>query len=149
MRISIDLNDNQSWLNWGNLVEHWINNPQDRPIDVAGLNDQLAKNDVFADAKNRVHAKAPGSDTRMVQIQDYLDDPSNDVPLLIMLPNIALLNAPPQNAALQNVTSGPYPLPLFYDSAYEPPRMRANLSPGEFKDFQTRRIGEYVIQECQ
>jgi len=48
---------------------------------------------------------------------------------------------------LQTVTSGPYPLPLFYDTAYAG-AARANLSAQESRDFAIRRIGEYTVNEC-
>jgi hypothetical protein len=48
---------------------------------------------------------------------------------------------------LQTVTSGPYPLPLFYDIAYAG-AARANLSPQESRDFAFRRIGEYTVNQC-
>lgn len=132
MRIQIQ-DDNQNWLNWGQLVLAWIRKTQQRPVTVAQLKAQLAKNDV--------NAIVQGADERVVAIQDYPDNPDDD-PLLIMLPTQAMLDD-----RLKIVTSGPYPLWLFYDIAYAG-AARANLSPQESQDFAARRIGEYTVQEC-
>lgn len=132
MRIQIQ-DDNQNWLNWGQLVLAWIRKTQPRPITVAELKTQLSKNGVTAIVQ--------GADQRVVAIQDYPDDPVDD-PLMIMLPTEAMLDE-----RLKTVTSGPYPLALFYDIAYGG-AARANLSPQESLDFAYRRVGEYTVEEC-
>jgi hypothetical protein len=132
MRIQIQ-DDNQNWLNWGQLVMAWITNVQPRPITVAELKTQLSQ--------KQVKAIVQGADERVVAIQDYPDNPDDD-PLVIMLPTKAMLDD-----RLKIVTSGPYPLPLFYDIAYAG-AARANLAPQESQDFAARRIGEYAVQEC-
>src|SRR5579871_507662 len=131
MRIQIQ-DDNQNWLNWGQLVRAWIFDSQSRPTTVAELRAQLTKNDVTAIVQ--------GADQRVVAIQDCVDSPSD--PLVIMIPTIEMLNE-----KLQTVTSGPYPLPLFYDICYGG-APRANLSPQESQNFALRRIGEYTVNEC-
>jgi hypothetical protein len=131
MRIQIQ-DDNQNWLNWGQLVLAWISNAQSRPTTVAELKAQLTKNDVAAIVQ--------GADQRVVAVQDYDDSP--DAPLVIMIPTAQMLKD-----KLQTVTSGPYPLPLFYDIAYGG-AARANLSPQESQNFAARRIGEYTVNEC-
>jgi hypothetical protein len=76
----------------------------------------------------------------VVAILDYSDAPSD--PLMIVIPTAAMLAE-----KLGTVSSGPYPLPLFYDIAYAG-APRANLSPQESQAFAIRRVGEYTVNEC-
>jgi hypothetical protein len=131
MRIQIE-DDNQNWLNWGQLVRTWILGTQSRPTTVAELKAQLTKYGVTAIVQ--------GADQRVVAIQDYVDSPAD--PLVIMIPTLAMLDD-----KLKTVTFGPYPLPLFYDTMYVG-AVRANLSPEESQKFALRRIGEYTVNEC-
>jgi hypothetical protein len=131
MRIEID-NDNQNWLNWGNLVLTWIRNPKgSRPHNVGDLNRQLRD--------NHIEAKVDGPDTRPVEFWDYSD---NDTPLRVALPNERMLDA-----RLKTVDHGQYPLPMFYNIAFAG-ATRADLSPEESLKFAARRIGEYSVNEC-
>jgi hypothetical protein len=132
MRIQIK-DDNQNWLNWGQLVLTWISDPQSRPTTVAELKAQLRDNSVTA--------LVQGADQRVVAIQDYVDNP-DVAPLVIMIPTKEMLDD-----KLRTVTSGPYPLPLFYDIAYKG-AARASLSSQESQNFAFRRIGEYTVNEC-
>jgi hypothetical protein len=130
MRIHI-VDDNENWLNWGNLVQAWIRNTKTRPGNVGDLRRQLAD--------NKVNADVDGPDTKPVEFWDY---PDNNTPLRIALPTQAMLDA-----RLHHVTSGHYPLPLFYDIAFGG-ATRAFLSPEESLKFAARRIGEYSVNEC-
>jgi hypothetical protein len=133
MRVKID-DDNQNWLNWGNLVQKWIDDPTTRPNTVGQLRGQLVD--------NYIHGTVLGDDTRFVQIQSYDDDP--DETLQIMVPSVTA-----RNAKLGTVVPGPYTqnMPLFYDIAYGG-AARVNLSQQEALNFAIRRIGEYSVNEC-
>jgi hypothetical protein len=130
MRINIQ-DDNQNWLNWGNLVNRWIDGAQ-TPTTVLELKQQLSDNHVVATVL--------GADNRVVSVESYDDDPTQA--LVIMIPTKGM-----RDAKLSPITSGPYPLPLFYDAAYAG-AARANLSAQEAHDLAIRRIGEYTINEC-
>jgi hypothetical protein len=130
MRIEIH-NDNQNWLNWGNLVLTWIRDPKTRPNNVGELNTQLDKNNVTA--------KVGGPDSKPVLFWDY---PDNNDPIQIALPTKAMLEE-----RLQTVHPGAYPLPHFYDIAFAG-APRAQLSGPVSLEFAARRIGEYSVNEC-
>lgn len=130
MRIHIQ-DDNQNWLNWGNLVNSWINGAS-TPTTVLELKTLLRVNNVIATVE--------GADDRKVSVRSYDDDPTQA--LVIAIPTSAM-----RNAKMSTVTSGPYPLPLFYNIAYAG-ASRANLSAQESHDFAIRRIGEYTVNEC-
>jgi hypothetical protein len=131
MRIQIQ-DDNQNWLNWGNIVFAWIQKTQSRPNSVGELKQQLTAAAVVA--------TVDGPDQRVVAVLDYSDAPTD--PLMIVIPTAKMLAE-----KLKTVTSGPYPLPLFYDIAYAG-APRANLSPKESQAFAIRRVGEYTVNEC-
>jgi hypothetical protein len=130
MRIDIK-DDNENWLNWGTLVRDWVKG-KPRPTTVKDLKAQLAEASVIA--------AVDGPDDRVVTILDYAEGPGN--PLVIMIPTAAMLQG-----KLATVTSGRYPLPLFYDIAFGG-AARANLSAQESLNFALRRIGEYTVNEC-
>jgi hypothetical protein len=130
MRIQI-ADNNENWLNWGNLVQAWIRKTKTRPGNVGDLKKQLAD--------NQVNANVEGPDTKPVVFWDY---PDNNTPLRIALPTEAMLDA-----RLQTVRPGAYPLPLFYDIAFGGAN-RASLSSEESLKFAARRIGEYSVNEC-
>lgn len=131
MRIQIQ-DDNQNWLNWGMLVRSWILDTTRRPTNVGELKSQLTKYSVIA--------AVAGADQRAVAIESYDNNPH--APLEIVIPTVEMLND-----KLKTVTSGRYPLPLFYDIAFAG-AARASLSPQESLDFALRRIGEYTVNEC-
>jgi hypothetical protein len=132
MRVDIQ-NDNQNWLNWGKLIQTWIDDAAARPINVGQLRDQLSRNSVVA--------TVAGEDKRNVLIQSY--DASPEGPLVLMIPTPEM-----RDAKLGTVGAGPYHnLPLFYDIAYAG-APRAYLSEPEARDFALRRIGEYTVNEC-
>jgi hypothetical protein len=134
MRVDIK-NDNQNWLNWGNLVQIWIDNDKMRPTTIRALKDQLTEYSVVA--------AVDGADGREVLVYVYSDSAS--APLMIAIPSPTM-----RNAKLGMVTAGPYPytvMPSFYDIAYGG-AARVNLSTQESRDFAVRRIGEYSVNEC-
>jgi hypothetical protein len=132
MRVKI-YDDNQNWLNWGNLVQKWVDSPTSRPNTVGELRGQLTD--------NKVQGEVAGDDKRLVSIQSYTDDPKG--PLYIMVPSVDA-----RNAKLSTVGPGPYVnMPLFYNIAYAG-APRANLSQQEALNFAIRRIGEYTVNEC-
>lgn len=130
MRIEIK-DDNENWLNWGKLVNLWIDQPEKRPTKVKGLREQLDAHDVCANVE--------GNDDRNVVIQSYV---GSDDPLLMMLPNKKM-----RDDRLATVKPGPYQLPLFYDICFGGAK-RVPLSQQEANDFAFRRIGEYSVNEC-
>lgn len=132
MRIEI-ANDNQNWLNWGALVQIWIEDADARPNTVAELKAQMHTHNVVATIAS--------PDTRGVQVRSYFDAPTD--PLLIMLPTRQM-----RDDKLATVKPGPYNvMPLFYDIAFGG-APRVSLSPQEALDFASRRIGEYSVNEC-
>jgi hypothetical protein len=131
MRVQIH-DDNENWVRWGNLVQAWIRQTKAHPISVGELKKQLRDNDI--------EATVEGPDSRPVEIMQYPGSPPAS--LVIMLPTAEMLDA-----RLQSVTSGRYPLPLFYDIAFAGAN-RANLSPEESLKLAARRIGEYSVNEC-
>jgi hypothetical protein len=132
MRVKI-YDDNQNWLNWGNLIQKWIDDPTKRPNTVGQLKGQLAD--------NKIQGDVAGEDTRFVSIQSYTDDPGET--LVIMVPS-----KDARDAKLSTVGPGPYVnMPLFYNIAYGG-AARANLSQQEALNFAIRRIGEYSVNEC-
>jgi hypothetical protein len=135
MRVEIT-NDNQNWLNWGKLVNLWIERSIPRPETVGELRQQLITHEVDATVQ--------GKDERSVVIDDYVAE--EDDPLVIMLPNRQMRDKRMTEDVQPNVP-GPYPLPLFYDIVYGG-APRVALSSQEKIDFALRRIGEYTINEC-
>jgi hypothetical protein len=133
MRIKVK-DDNQNWLNWGNLVQTWIDDEESRPTSVGELRDQLAAKGIDADCL--------GENDRPVQIYCYPDALSDA--LVLVIPTAQM-----RDAKLGTVQPGPYNtnMPLFYDIAYAG-APRAYLSAQEARDFAIRRIGEYTVNEC-
>ena len=132
MRIAIT-NDNQNWLNWGKLVNLWIDEDIERPETVGALRQQLVA--------HGVDAQVNGGDEREVIIDVY--GPDDTDPLVLKLPNRTM-----RAARLAEVKAGIYkPLPLFYEICFGGAK-RVPLSEQEAKDFAIRRIGEYTVNEC-
>ena len=134
MRVDIK-NDNQNWLNWGNLVQIWIDNDKMRPTTIRALKDQLTEYSIIA--------TVTGPDNRVVTVYSYSDDLNE--PLVIPIPSPAM-----RDHKLGLVTPGPYPyavMPSFYDIAYGG-AARVPLSQQEACDFAVRRIGEYTVNQC-
>jgi hypothetical protein len=132
MRVDIQ-NDNQNWLNWGNLVQIWIDNDKMRPTTIRALKDQLTEYSVVA--------TVTGADDRVVTVYSYSDALSD--PLVIPIPSPAM-----RDHKLGLVTPGPYNvMPLFYDIAFGG-APRVSLSAQQARDFAVRRIGEYTVNEC-
>jgi len=134
MRIKLT-DDNTNWLNWGKLVNLWIEDSSKRPDSVGALRQQLRD--------NTVDATVEGTDERAVVVQPYL---GNADTLLIMIPNRAMRDKRLAEDIHPEIP-GPYPLPLFYDTIFGGAQ-RALLSSQEKLDMALRRIGEYTINEC-
>jgi hypothetical protein len=135
MRIKIK-DDNQNWLNWGKLVNIWIDDPTKWPKKVGELKQQLLQ--------HSVEASVEGTDERRVLIDMYVrpgDQLEN--PLQLNIPNPQMRD----KRFAEDVRAGPYPLPLFYNSCFAGAK-RAPLSAQEANDFAFRRIGEYTVNEC-
>jgi hypothetical protein len=132
MRIRIKPDDNQNWLNWGKLVNLWIDDPSKRPDKVGGLRRQLVEHGVTAEVE--------GGEDRAVVMQMYSTD--DDDPLFLMLPNKEM-----RAKRLAEVAPGLYPLPLFYAICFGGAN-RVSLSQEEADAFAVRRIGEYSVNEC-
>jgi hypothetical protein len=128
------LDTDQNWLNWGRLVEAWINGAT-YPTTVGQLRQQLSQYNVAAAIE--------GPDSRQVSIRQYAGAPN--YPLYIYIPDQQMLAA-----KFGLATPGRYPralMPSFYDLAYEDP-VRRELSPQEAQEFAIRRVGEYTVNEC-
>jgi hypothetical protein len=132
MRVQIR-DDNQNWLNWGDLVQAWIDDIKARPASVGILREQLAKRGIAA--------TVAGTDNRPVRIVSHCS--AHDETLVIVIPSPSM-----RDDKIAAVTAGPYgDMPLFYDIAYAG-APRAKLSAQEAHDFALRRIGEHVANEC-
>jgi hypothetical protein len=135
MRIKIK-DDNQNWLNWGKLVNTWIDDPNKWPRKVGELKQQLVQ--------HSVEAGVEGTDERRVFIDMYVQtDDHLETPLKINIPNAQMRN----KRFEEDVKAGPYPLPLFYKSLFAGAKP-ALLSAQEAQEFAFRRIGEYTVNEC-
>jgi hypothetical protein len=131
MRVQLR-DDNQNWLNWGDLVQIWIDDPKTRPGNVGDLRAKLAE--------KKIDGTVAGADHRTVQIVSYAD--YGDA-LVLAVPGPEM-----RDHKLSTVQPGTYGnMPLFYDIAYAG-APRANLSAQEAHDFAIRRIGEYTVNEC-
>jgi hypothetical protein len=133
MRIQIH-DDNQNFLNWGNLVLTWIRDKTLRPTTVGQLKALLT-------AKG-ITATVDGPDTRGVEFWDY---PEGNDPIQIALPTKPMLEERLQT--VRHPGGAPYPLPHFYDIAFAG-ATRAQLSEPVSLEFAARRIGEYSVNEC-
>jgi len=134
MRIKINPDNNENWLNWGKLVNSWIDGAT-TPTTVGGLRDQMQVYGVTADIE--------GTDDRQVVIDMYTGPKD---PLYLWLPNKQMRDNRLRDD-IQPGIAGPYPLPLFYDIIFGG-AARVQLSPQEKLDMAFRRIGEYTINEC-
>ena len=126
MKVKFD-DTRENWRLWGELVERWIREDQPRPKKVKDLVDQ-------AKARGIASASVPGSQERNVEIYFY-DDTKE---LAFLLPTKAMLT--------EKIKPGPYPLPIFYDDAYN--GRRADLTADEDTLFAKCRVGEYTINNC-
>jgi hypothetical protein len=129
MKVNFD-DTTKNWQLWGQLVELWICGLQALPKEVKGLVSQ-------ASAHGITNVSVPGSQDRDVKFYWY-DDAKE---LAFMLPTKAMLKA-----ARDAIKPGKYPLPAFYDGAYEGPRK--GLTADQDTPFANCRVGEYTINNC-
>jgi hypothetical protein len=136
MKIDIaDYPDN--WKNWGDLVRKWISNQLPLPADTTAMQAQISA--------AGVDATIPGP-PRAVEFVPY-----NPNALQFMLPtdsDVTDAEAELSNIATQQAGQRQYPLPSFYPIAFGGAR-EVDLSLDELLAFGRRRLGEYVVQECQ
>jgi hypothetical protein len=129
MKVNFD-NTTQNWQLWGQLVELWICGLQPLPKEVKDLVTQAKTHGIS-------NVSVPGSQDRNVVFYWY--DESKE--LAFMLPTEAMLTE-----ARKSVTPGPYPLPKFYDDAYD--GSRKDLTADQDTLFANCRVGEYTINNC-
>ena len=115
----------ENWLRWGELVAAWVKDKNTRPKTVEGLIEQ-------ADEKLKTKVSVAGNQKRKVEFYDYDED---ELPFLL----------PPADM-LQPAQPGKYPLPDFYDDAYD--CKRRDLTQQEAEKFRRCRLGEYTINNC-
>jgi hypothetical protein len=131
LEMKVDFDDTtKNWQLWGQLVELWICGLQPLPKEVKGLVSQ-------ATAHGITSVSVYGSQDRDVKFYWY-DDAKE---LAFMLPTEPMLKA-----ARAAIKPGPYPLPVFYDDAYE--GRRKSLTAEQDKLFTDSRVGEYTINNC-
>jgi hypothetical protein len=113
---------------WGDLIKRWATNQKPRPTTPLELKDQMAQEGLGAfDVDDKIKA------LRVIQ-----DD---DQTLTILLPRAAAINEGERSLDPQK----DYPLPPFYKEAWRGVLPQID----DMQKFNTQRIGEYTIQECQ
>jgi hypothetical protein len=130
--MKVDFDDiEENWRLWGELVELWICNLQPRPTDAGKLANQMTAHGIKG-------ASVYGPPDRKVQFYQY----GNEDPLVIMLPTEAMMKEGRKTA----VAGQPYPLPVFYGSAFT--GSQTVFSADDDTLFAACRIGEYTINMC-
>jgi hypothetical protein len=124
----------ENWEQWGDLVEHWINERQDKPDDVEELVNRMKAHRITG-----AGVYGPSNPKRKVKFISYGE---ND-PLVIMLPTKKMLV---EGEAPVHVGK-PYPLPVFYDKMYDCKR-KVLTDQLEARKLAACRVGEYTINEC-
>lgn len=120
----------QNWQLWGQLVELWICGLEPQPKEVKGLVAQ-------ATAHGITNFSVPGVQDRNVVFYWY--DEAKE--LAFMLPSEDMLKE-----VRKAIKPGQYPLPIFYDKAYE--GTRSGLTADQDMRFSNCRVGEYTINYC-
>jgi hypothetical protein len=134
--------DAENWKKWGLLVQDWALGTQDLPKDAYTMQQQINDRGIVA--------TVPGWDDKLprpvyfYQYQDYPGTGQAPVPLQLPLPSPKML----QDAQAALSVPQPYPLSWFYGIAFGG-ASKATLNPDVLLDFQLRRLGEYVILQCQ
>jgi hypothetical protein len=121
----------ENWRLWGELVELWICNLHPKPTDTAKLVNQMTAHGIKG-------ASVYGPPDRKVEFWQY----GNDDPLVFLLPTEEMMKEGRKTAH----PGEPYPLPIFYDAAYEGPRKVFTADDDTL--FAACRIGEYTINNC-
>jgi hypothetical protein len=136
---SIMIKDEDSnWTSWGNLVRNWIDNPGTRPANVGALRTAMTGAGVVG--------LVAGGANRGVTFVDYTDGGN----IVIPLPTPAMVRVDERLLkwiAMRAAGQCKYPLPTFYAVAFGGAAM-VDLSENELLAMGTRRLGEYVINEC-
>ena len=139
----IDVHDDaDNWEKWGKLVQSWAHDPKLRPADATAMQQQIWS--------AGIDAGIPGANDQpprpvvFYQYYDYPDPNGNTVPLILPLPSSKML----QDAQGALGVPQPYPLSRFYAIAFGGVSEGA-LIPAELLKFELRRLGEYVILQCQ
>jgi hypothetical protein len=141
----IDIGDDAAnWMKWGQLVQDWACGATPRPTDAAMMQQQISDRGITA--------RVPGCDDKpprpviFYQYGDYPGTGYSSVPLTLPLPSCKMIQD--DQAALSANAPEPYPLPSFYPIAFGgAPEVTLNQT--ELLAFALRRLGEYVIQQCQ
>lgn len=131
-RMKVNFEDTvQNWRLWGELVAIWVYDIQPKPANAAELVNQMTAHGITG-------ASVIGPPDRVVNFHSY----GNDNPFVIVLPTEQKMKA--ARKALQ--PGQRYPLPVFYDAAYDGPR-RVFTADDEIL-FAACRIGEYTVSAC-
>ena len=138
MQINIQ-DDAENWHRWGTLIRSWACGTGTLPADTTELKAQMDSAGVAG--------SIPGP-ARTVTFVAYNGNPG---PLVIPLPTCQMITDD-ENRLANIATSTPghrqYPLPAFYAVAFGG-TPKVDLSADEMLAFGRRRLGEYVIEECQ
>ncbi|HET7884096.1 MAG TPA: hypothetical protein VFL55_24630 [Acetobacteraceae bacterium] len=140
----VNIDDNaDNWLRWGQLVQTWVNDVKSRPSDAATMQYQMSQAGVTG--------SVPGADSsppRPVEFYPYEDYPGTgpSPPLTMPLPSPKML----ADAQTDLNTHAPelYPLHSFYPLAFGG-KPEVTMNETELLYFELRRLGEYVILQCQ
>jgi hypothetical protein len=130
--MKVDFDDTRdNWRLWGELVELWIYHQNQRPNDTVKLVSLMTAHGI-------TNASVYGPSPRKVEFYSY----GEKDPLVIELPTKEMLQA-----GYASATPGePYPLPIFYDDAYD--CKRKAFTAQVIKQFAACRVGEYTINQC-
>lgn len=133
--VTITPDTDANWLAWGQLVLSWVPPAAaaQRPTNVLQLKQAMAA--------AGVQGNVVGNNTRAVNVTPY----DGTGPIIIPIPTPPMVAA--DVALLTTMAPCPYPLPSFYSTAFGgSPQPILNLN--QLKAIATRRLGEYVINEC-
>ena len=136
--------DAENWRKWGLLVQDWACRATQWPTDTAMMQQQIDDRGIYATVPG-CKDKPP----RPVVFYQYLNYPgtgSSPVPLIMPLPSCKMIQD--DQAALSAGAPEPYPLPSFYSIAFGG-TPEVTLNQAELLAFALRRLGEYVILQCQ
>lgn len=128
MKVNFD-DTTLNWQLWGQLVEGWICGIVPLPKDVNGLVAQGKE-------RNISNFSVPGDQDRNVVFNW-----DNDKVVTFWLPTEDMLKE-----ARRDISPGPYPIPVFYNEAYD--ARRAQLNNAQDTLFWNCRVGEYTINFC-
>lgn len=142
-----------NWLQWGKLVEAWINDQASRVRKWGDLEDQmLARVGPLQGTTPITLVKIGGMNTPLsaqdrnnnVQIKEYNNHNPNKI-ITINIPDKAMKDADKDWLAGEGMRT--YPVPTFYSEmfGYAP---LVIVSSAVLEDMRLRRVGEYVINEC-